>query len=265
MRCRETVRIGAGTEHGDGTPLLQSTAMPHTESFFRNVEKRVANDGKAYTYAEFEHHYGRVRAREIWNRATAPKESDVTLRPQQQTKPESKPQAKPSQRVPMPARTPPMAALATLSAPAASSPQEETSANVTEDANLPPFAAAAASSTEEGTSGTAAEHANIMLGQEVTRTIDTHKHSFEVRRLSGEIADRYEGKNDLSMEKLMQDFDEGFIEDVPRARTDESGRWLEHYVLHWGTLEIVDGQRLSDYNMPPSTILTLTLVPVIDV
>ncbi len=63
----------------------------------------------------------------------------------------------------------------------------------------------------------------------------------------------------------MQDFDEGLFEDVPRARTDESGRWLEHYVLHWGTLEIEDGQWLSDYNMPPNTILTLTLVQHTDV
>ena len=53
-KCRETFRIAAATENGDEPPLLQSTVMPDTDTFFGNVEKRVANDGKAYTYAEFE-------------------------------------------------------------------------------------------------------------------------------------------------------------------------------------------------------------------
>ena len=94
---------------------------------------------------------------------------------------------------------------------------------------------------------------------------ESHHHSFEVRWFSGEIAYRYDGKKDLCLERLMQDFDEGLIKDVPSAHIDENGRWLTHYRLYWGTVEMVEGQRLSDYNMPPNTTLTLALVPVINV
>lgn len=114
----------------------------------------------------------------------------------------------------------------------------------------------------------ATEHANDdntgPRGSDATERAATH-HSFEVRWLSGEIAYRYEEKKDLCLERLMQDFDEGLIKDVPSAHIDENGRWLNHYRLYWGTVEMVEGQWLSDYNMPPNTTLTLALVPVINV
>ena len=67
----------------------------------------------------------------------------------------------------------------------------------------------------------------------------------------------------MSIARLLQDFDEGLIPHVPRAACTEDGVYTEHYRLFWGTVELLDGQWLGDYdNLPDSAVLTLVVTQV---
>ena len=81
--------------------------------------------------------------------------------------------------------------------------------------------------------------------QPATDASKERHYSFLVYTIGGRCVFQYAGK-DLSLERLVQDFDEGYIDDVPKARTTESGEWLESYRLFWGDIELVDGKHLSD-------------------
>ena len=84
-------------------------------------------------------------------------------------------------------------------------------------------------------------------------------YSFTVRTVSGNVVYSYTGC-DLSIERLLQDFDEGLIPNVPRAACTEDGVYTEHYRLFWGTVELLDGQRFGDYeNFPESAVLTVVV------
>ena len=87
-------------------------------------------------------------------------------------------------------------------------------------------------------------------------------YSLTARTVSGDVVYTYTGP-DLSVERLLQDFDDGLIERAPPARVDGNGRWLEHYRLFCGAVELSGGQWLSDYEpWPDCAILTLVLVQV---
>ena len=88
---------------------------------------------------------------------------------------------------------------------------------------------------------------------------DIQHYCFDVKLLSGRSVYKYHGP-DLNIERLLQDFDEGLIEGVPKARTKEDGRQLEAYSLYWDTIQLRDGQWLNDYlNSPSEAIFTLVL------
>ena len=66
--------------------------------------------------------------------------------------------------------------------------------------------------------------------QPATDASKERHYSFLVYTIGGRCVFQYAGR-DLSLERLVQDFDEGFIDGVPKARTTESGEWLESYSL----------------------------------
>ena len=83
-----------------------------------------------------------------------------------------------------------------------------------------------------------------------------------MRAASGNVVYAHTGR-DLSIERLLQDFDEGLIEGVPRAACAEDRVYIERYRLFWGTVELLEGQWLGDYeNLPDGAELTLVLTQV---
>ena len=83
-----------------------------------------------------------------------------------------------------------------------------------------------------------------------------------MRAASGNVVYAHTGR-DLSIERLLQDFDEGLIERVPRAACAEDRVYIEFYRLFWGTVELLEGQWLGDYeNLPDGAELTLVLTQV---
>ena len=87
-------------------------------------------------------------------------------------------------------------------------------------------------------------------------------YSFTARAASGNVVYAHTGR-DLSIERLLQDFDEGLIEGVPRAACAEDRVYIEVYRLFWGTVELLEGQWLGDYeNLPDGAELTLVLTQV---
>ena len=51
--------------------------------------------------------------------------------------------------------------------------------------------------------------------------------------------------------------EEGLIEEIPPAKTDEDGTWLEGYHLLWNDIELREGQKFSDLGIPPDAVLTV--------
>ena len=87
--------------------------------------------------------------------------------------------------------------------------------------------------------------------------------SFDLRWPSGALIRRFENQPDESVERFTQDMDEGYIEGIPRARTDDDGNWLEHYHVAVGNEVLQCGRRFSDYDIPHDATLTVirTLLP----
>ena len=84
------------------------------------------------------------------------------------------------------------------------------------------------------------------------------RYSLSVHTVSGECVWRYEGNEDLSIERLLQDFDEGNIPHVPRVRVCENGSQVEGYQICWENIQLKVGQHLSDYeDMPRNASFTL--------
>ena len=81
--------------------------------------------------------------------------------------------------------------------------------------------------------------------------------TFQLRWPSGELIAEYVDVGDMDCEQFMQHMDEGLIQGIPHAATDESGNWLEHYIILLD-LEILDcGKKLSDYEIPAGATLTV--------
>ena len=59
--------------------------------------------------------------------------------------------------------------------------------------------------------------------------------TFQLCWVSGECIQRFQNIADLSIERLVQDMDEGLIQGLPRARTTPEGQWLEYYSLVYRT------------------------------
>ena len=90
-----------------------------------------------------------------------------------------------------------------------------------------------------------------------TQPMNSPRCQFSVCTISGACVWRYEGSQDLCIEQLIQYFEEGFIGDVPRARSCAEGYWLERYRLFWGAVELLAGRHLSDYeHLPRSATFT---------
>ena len=62
---------------------------------------------------------------------------------------------------------------------------------------------------------------------------------------------------DADVERVVQHMEVGLIPELPRVRTDEDGRWLEHYHLVWNDVHLRDGQKFSDLDLPPGAVLTV--------
>ena len=88
--------------------------------------------------------------------------------------------------------------------------------------------------------------------------------TFQLCWSSGECIQRFQNIADLSIERLVQDMDEGLIQGLPRARTTREGEWLESYRLVYGTNVMRDGRRLSDYDVQHDARLTVVLEDLSD-
>ena len=88
--------------------------------------------------------------------------------------------------------------------------------------------------------------------------------TFQLCWSSGECIQRFQNIADLSIERLVQDMDEGLIQGLPRARTTREGEWLESYRLVYGTDVMKDGTVLSDYELQPGDCLTVVLSDLSD-
>ena len=75
---------------------------------------------------------------------------------------------------------------------------------------------------------------------------------------------RFQNMPDLSIERLVQDMDEGLIQGLPRARTTPAGHWLESYSLVYRTDVMLDGKWLSDYDLEHEARLTVVRVDLSD-
>ena len=84
--------------------------------------------------------------------------------------------------------------------------------------------------------------------------------TFQLCWASGECIQRFQNIADLSIERLVQDMDEGLIQGLPRARTTPEGQWLEYYSLVYRTDVMSDGTWLSDYNLEHEARLTVVRV-----
>ena len=69
---------------------------------------------------------------------------------------------------------------------------------------------------------------------------------------------------DFSIERFVQDMDEGLIQGLPRARTTPEGQWLEYCSLVYRTDVMTDGTWLSDYNLEHEARLTVVRVDLSD-
>ena len=127
---------------------------------------------------------------------------------------------------------------------------------------------AAAGAPVDGARAGAAEHGELVArhapetrgssATEHTAQGSEERYSLSVCTLSGECVWRYEGNEDLSIERLLQDFDEGYIPNVPRVRVCENGTQVEGYQIWWENMQLKEGQHLSDYaDLPPNAIFTL--------
>ena len=88
--------------------------------------------------------------------------------------------------------------------------------------------------------------------------------TFQLCWASGECIQRFQNIADLSIERLVQDMDEGLIQGLPRARTTPEGQWLEYYSLVYRTDVMSDGTWLSDYNLEHEARLTIVSVDLSD-
>ena len=84
--------------------------------------------------------------------------------------------------------------------------------------------------------------------------------TFDLRWCSGDLIKRFENEPDLNVERFEQDMDEGLVDGIPRAKTHESGEWLEHYCICHGNAILECGKCLSDYDIPRNATLTVLLV-----
>ena len=64
------------------------------------------------------------------------------------------------------------------------------------------------------------------------------------------------------MERFEQDMDEGLVDGIPRAKTHESGEWLEHYCICHGNAILECGKCLSEYDILRNATLTVLLVSI---
>ena len=86
--------------------------------------------------------------------------------------------------------------------------------------------------------------------------------TFQLCWPSGECIQRFQNMPDLSIERFVQDMDEGLIQGLPRARPE--GQWLESYSLVYRTDVMLDGKRLSDYDLEHEARLTVVRVDLSD-
>ena len=96
-----------------------------------------------------------------------------------------------------------------------------------------------------------------------TQPTSSPRYHVSVNTISGACVWTHEGSEDLCIERLVQDFKEGVIAGVPRARVCPRGSWLERYRLFCGDVELAEGKRFSEYENLPR-IAHLTLVKEID-
>ena len=87
--------------------------------------------------------------------------------------------------------------------------------------------------------------------------IPTGTRKFTLCWPSGDVIRNFPLEHDISVERFVQDMEEGLIAEIPRAKTREDGTWLESFHLLWNDIELREGQMFGDYGIPPDAVLTL--------
>ena len=91
----------------------------------------------------------------------------------------------------------------------------------------------------------------------------TVKLTFDLRWPSGACIRRYDNEADLDVERFTQDMDEGLIDGIPPAETDEDGVWREMYALLHDNVMMKCGQKFSHYAIPHNATLTVVKVTLV--
>ena len=91
----------------------------------------------------------------------------------------------------------------------------------------------------------------------------TVKLTFDLRWPSGACIRHYENEADLDVERFTQDMDEGLIDGIPPAETDEDGVWREMYALLHDNVMMKCGQKFSHYAIPHNATLTVVKVTLV--
>ena len=90
-------------------------------------------------------------------------------------------------------------------------------------------------------------------------SVNRNKVTFKLRWPSGGLIGEF---TEVSVERFVQDLEEGLVEGVIRCRSRNDADYDEptivgRYRLFWGSIEMEDGEWFSDHDMPDGAELTL--------
>ena len=90
-------------------------------------------------------------------------------------------------------------------------------------------------------------------------SVNRNKVTFKLRWPSGGLIGEFTA---VSVERFVQDLEEGLVEGVIRCRSRNDADYDEptivgRYRLFWGSIEMEDGEWFSDHDMPDGAELTL--------
>ena len=79
-----------------------------------------------------------------------------------------------------------------------------------------------------------------------------HRFTFTLCWPSGEVIRSFQVDHDMCVERFIQDMDDGLMPELPLLVT-----WQQGYRLLLNDVELREGQKFSDYDLPPDAVLTV--------